>query len=135
MAVPGAGRALAYQRLLGGEMKKFLALIFVMPFCLLLGLLAIVVFSALNYVILSWGYGLCFNLFHWLLFIFVLIPVSLIVSFLVAAIPGCFCENIWNWFADMSWKKVKEEDNKYTKPSEEEIKFFNSIEKKYHNYE
>lgn len=35
----------------------------------------------------------------------------------------------------MSWKKVKEEDNKYTKPSEEEIKFFNSIEKKYHNYE
>ena len=111
-------------------MKKFLALIFVMPFCLLFGLLAIIVFFALNYVILSWGYGLCFNLFHWLLFIFVLIPVSLLVSFLFAAIPGYFCENIWNWFEDMPWKKTKEKQTMYKKPSEEEIIFFNSLEKK-----
>ena len=113
----------------GEEMKKLLALIFVMPFCLLLGLLAIIVFFALNYVILSWGYGLCFNLFHWLLFIFVLIPVSLLVSFLLAAIPGSFCENIWNWFEDMSWKNTEEKQTMYKKPSEEEIRFFNSLEK------
>ena len=111
-------------------MKKLLTLIFVVPFGLLFGLIALALFIFINYSILSWGYHICFNLFHWLLFIFVLIPVSLLVSFLLSAIPGSFCENIWNWFEDMSWKNTEEKQTMYKKPSEEEIRFFNSLEKK-----
>lgn len=110
-------------------MKKLLTLIFVVPFGLLFGLIALALFIFINYSILSWGYHICFNLFHWLLFIFVLIPISIMVSLLISMIPGGFCASIFEWYDNMPWPEPPKAPVKYTDPSLDEIRFFNSLDK------